>query len=137
MGAQLSESENEHTWNFGGRAVTLLVIDRTGFRFHCWTLNGDLQVRFDSPFKFSAPDGREWNIEPEQPPTLAPLLELVQTGVSQIVIRRSGEVAISFSDGASIRSGRHSDYDAWAIQGEGEVGEISYECTAGGGSPWG
>ena len=137
MCARLTEAQDEQIWELGGRDVTLLLIDRGGFRFHCWTLDGDLEVRFGTPFLFRLADGREVEIDPEQPQAIAPLLDLIRTAVSQIAVRRAGELTVTFSDASSIRSRPHPAYEAWEINGAGELREIGYLCGPGGGSPWG
>ena len=137
MHARLAESRDEHVWELSGRSITQLLIDPSGFRFHCWTLDGDLEVRFETPFAFRGADGNEHQIDPEEPRTIAPLLDLIRAGVSQIRIRRTGEVEISFSDDSSIRASPDSAYEAWEITGAGDLTPIRYLCGPGGGSPWG
>jgi hypothetical protein len=123
-------------WELDGRDVTLLLID-FDFRFHCWTLEGDLQARFGTPFTFAAADGREWKVDPEHPRTVAPLLDIAHAHVAEIRVRRDGRVSIAFTDGAAIRSEPHPSYEAWEIGGVGDLAAIGYLCGPGGGSPWG
>src|SRR5690606_22876220 len=120
-----------------GRAVTMLILDRSGFRFHCWTLDGDLEVRLETPFEFHSPDGSQVSIDPEQPQTVAPLLNLVQAAVQQLRVKRSGELTVIFTDGTSLRAWPHPIFEAWEINGVGELGRIGYLCSPGDGSPWG
>lgn len=137
MGAELSKSRDEHVWDLGGRAVTMLILDRSGFRFHCWTLDGDLEVRLETPFEFHSPDKSQVSIDPEQPQTVAPLLNLVQAAVQQLRVKRSGELTVIFTDGTSLRAWPHPIFEAWEINGVGELGRIGYLCSPGDGSPWG
>jgi Family of unknown function (DUF6188) len=102
MCVQLVDVRDEHVWDLGGRSVTQLLVDPSGFRFHAWSLDGDLQARFETPFAFRSADGHQSVVDPEQPRTLAPLLDLIQTGVSRILVRRTGEVEVSFLDGSAI-----------------------------------
>ena len=135
MCARLAQSPDEHIWDLGGRSITQLLVDPSGFRFRCWTLDADLEVRFETPFSFRGADGREHDIDPEQPRTIAPLLDLIRTGVSEIRVLRSGEVAITLSDRSSIHARSHPVYEAWEIAGAGGLSGIGYLCGPGGGSP--
>jgi hypothetical protein len=137
MSFRLAESNSEHTWTLDGRTVTQLLVDPSAFRFQCWSLDAGLEVRLGSPFTFRSQDGRDVHIDPEQPNSIAPLLQLIRTAVAQLLVQRSGELKATFTDGSMIIAGPHPAYEAWEVTGSGLLSEIGYLCGPGGGSPWG
>ena len=137
MSAELEPLANEHRWRLSDRVVTQLVLDPSALRLHTWALDGSAEIRFAAPFSFSPPSGPPIIVDPEQPGTLAPVLELLNRALSTIVVHRTGELELTFADGTRLRADPHPRFEAWEITGSGSLEELSYLAQPGGGSPWG
>ena len=137
MSAELEELANEHRWRLRDRVITQLVLDPSAIRLHTWALDGAAEIRFAAPFNFSLPTGTSFTLDPEQPATLAPVLDLLNRPLATIVVRRAGGLEITFADGTRLRAEPHPRFEAWEITGSGSLQELSYLAQPGGGSPWG
>jgi hypothetical protein len=137
VSAELEERANEHRWRLSDRVVTQLVLDPSALRLHTWAFDGSAEIRFAAPFQFSPPTGPPIMLDPEQPRTLTPALELLNRTLSTIVVRRSGELEVTFADGTRLRAAAHPRFEAWEITGSGSLEDLSYLARPGGGAPWG
>ncbi len=137
MHAVLEETPDRHQWTFQDLRVTQLLVDPGSFRIQAWHLSAQIELRLGVPFAFRDLDGRSRVVDPEAPEQVAPLLTLVGRSVDAAMISRSGALAIRFGDGSTIDIEPHDQFEAWEIQGTGELAEVNYLCGVGGGSPWG
>lgn len=137
MTAQLTKSDDEHTWTFQDRAVTQIIVDTAAFRLQTWRLDGGAEVRVGVPFTFRPADGPALTIDPERARELAPTLDLVGTGLRAIRVSRAGDLRIEFADGSALEVTPHPAYEAWEIRGADSLAGLAYLCGPGGGSPWG
>ena len=137
MHAVLEETPDEHQWTFQDLRVTQLLVDPGSVRIQAWHLSGQIELRLGVPFAFRDLDGGSRAVDPEAPEQLAPLLTLVGRSVDAATISRWGTLGIRFGDGSAIDIEPHDQFEAWEIQGTGELAAVNYLCGVGGGSPWG
>ena len=73
------------------------------FDFACTlVIDQGLDVRIESPFAFSEPDGSRMLLEPEHNATLGALLRLHQGTVVPAEVLRLGQLEIDFEEGSAI-----------------------------------
>ena len=127
---------DRHVWTLGNHRVTQLVVEPGASRLVTWTLQASVDVRIGSAFTLRQADGAERTIDPDEPEQLAPLLTLVGRALETITVVRRGELSLAFSDGTILSVGPHRLYEAWGVQGGGELEGMAYRCEPGGGVPW-
>ena len=128
---------DEHRWTLKDHQVTQLILDPSAFRFQTWTLAASAEIRCGVPFTYREADGIEHTLDPDAPESLAPLLGLLMQTLLTVTVTRLGNLAVTFGDGSELRVTPHPAYEAWEINGSGELEEMGYLCGPGGGSPWG
>ena len=137
MNAELIETADEHRWELRDFRVTQLHVDLSSFRVETWTLEGSLEIRLSVPFHYREADGHDRRIDPEEPERLAPLLSILGSYITTIVVARSGNLLVQLADGSEIQAASHPRFEAWELTGGGTLEGISYQASPGRGSPWG
>jgi len=104
------------TVSFDDGYVHLLQID---YRFGILIADRaeSIRVHIGSPFRFQGPDGTEAEVEPEDPPTVAPALQIANGGVKSLAVSETGSLQIDFANGASLFVMASERYEAWQIGG--------------------
>jgi len=113
---RFEETEDDYKFSLAGGRVILM-------QFGCscldLSLDGDYQpsIRLGMPFAWK--QGKDSSaLDPENVPSLAPLLPLVGTSIEEVSATKSGFLSLKFSNGASIEAptGEEGhDYEAWQI----------------------
>ena len=135
MSATPDVSPDRHRWRFRAHRVTQLLVDLRSFRFQTWTLQASTEVRLAAPFTLRLADGTEYQIDPEEPERLAPVLTLLDRTLESLTATRAGELMLAFSDGSTLRCAAGPGRRAWEVQGGGALEGLAYR---GGGAkaPW-
>jgi hypothetical protein len=88
-------------------AVTLEMQDPDGRHF---------ELRIGKAFAFTAPDGNETLLLPEEDPAgLGPMLTCARTVVESATAVEDGDLEMSFADGSSLRVTPSLAYEAWEL----------------------
>ncbi len=127
---------DRHVWTLGNHRVTQLVVEPGATRLVTWTLQASVDVRIGARFALRHADGEARAIDPDEPEQLAPLLTLVGRALETMTVLRRGELVLTFSDGTILAAGPHRRYEAWHVQGGGELEGMAYRCEPGGRVPW-
>ena len=137
MTAALQATDDVHSWSFTEQRITQICVDPASCRIESWTLHGSFVLRFGVPFEYVSPEGTSRRIDPERPLEVAPLLPLIGTSVTSLVVTRAGTLALSIADGSSLRVESHPQFEAFEVQGGGALEGMGYLASPGGASPWG
>ena len=101
-----------------GGTVTQLLIDYAfGFTVQVQEPAGDVRMRLAGRFSYEDGSGRRFEIDPEAPDTLPPLLALHQAVVSEAHAVKDGHLVVRFEDGRSIEVAPDDRYEAWQVDG--------------------
>ena len=110
----ITEALDHYDVDLGGYKVMQCVVD---FAFTL-ELNKDKQrvtIRVTGPFVLSRL-GETLELDAEADPAgLGPALELSRTSLRAAVIRKTGELQLTFDDGAIVRVPSHPEYEAWTL----------------------
>jgi hypothetical protein len=136
MTASLDASADRHAWSLSGHRVTQVAADLRSARVQSWAMDASLELRLGAAFTLRLADGTERRIDPDYPEQLAPLLTLLNRVIETLVVTRSGELVVNFSDGTEIRTASHPSLEAFEVQGGGALEGMAYIAAPGGGAPW-
>lgn len=137
MPAYLVETPSVHEWTVTEHPLTALTIDLSQIRLQSWTGGGAFEIRFSAPFIHTPSSASPLVVDVENPPTAAPLLELVGRGIKGIRITSAASLIVEFESGDRLNAEAHPDFEAWEAEFRGPFARRGYLCMAGGGSPWG
>ena len=123
-------------WNLDGLAVTQLRFD---FQFHMQIGSSErsLSITLSSPIVLRTNSGEPLLLDPEQTPTLSPLLSLLFQPAELFRASSEGHCQLRFQNGSELSGAPDDRYEAWESQGTGELASASLLCGPGGGPPWG
>ena len=137
MSASLDQSPDRHRWTLKGHRVTQFCADLGSARLQSWSLQSSLEIRLAVPFALAHADGIVREVDPDEPERLAPLLSLLGREIVELVVTHTGALSVAFSDGTTISVESHPRYEAFEVQGGGELEGLAYLAGPGGGPPWG
>ena len=137
MSATLDESYDRHAWTLKGHRLTQLCVDPGSCRLQSWSTDSTLEIRLGVPFELRLADGSAREIDPEAPEQIAPLLTVIHREIVHLIVSRTGSLEVQLGDGSVISVDSHADYEAFEVDGTGELESLNYLANPGGGSPWG
>jgi hypothetical protein len=102
----------------GEGVVTQLQIDFAfGFTIEQW-----LRFRIGEPFIVRSASG-EIECDPENPASVAPLLDLHQAVVTEAAVYKDGSLSVTFADGRLLRVPPGDHYEAFEVTGSWAGGD--------------
>jgi hypothetical protein len=137
MPAYLDRAPERHTWTFSGSPVTQLVVDSASVRLQAWTLDATVELRLESPFRFTDAERGRVDVDPAAAVQVAPMLALLGVGLRRMILRRDGELVVEFASGALIEAAPDAGYEAYEVQVDGPGGRTAYLAMPGGAPLWG
>jgi hypothetical protein len=111
-----------------GRKVTRLAIDYV-VKLEFTEPGPYAAISLSSRFHLRGASGASDDIDPAHPETVAPVLSLVRSQLSEVAIADPGVLTASFADGRTLIIGP-GDYEAWEFVGPGHSRVV---CLPGGG----
>jgi hypothetical protein len=133
------EHETPEGWSLPlrGNMTSYLYVGLLDFAFEVW-LGGDFDVtvRLERPFTYG-PEGRPALYDPRaiRKRSLAPLLGIGNLTVAEFLVKRVGELEISFTDGSRLVAGPDDDGEAWRLEWPVD-GSVGVAARHGGGLLW-
>jgi hypothetical protein len=127
---ELIENRDEWILSFKDGRVQLIQID---FRLSFLVTDGPDRAWFHVETLGRLKVGlTETSFVPEQSVTLAPMLAVFNTAVSNARISRTGELVVEFEQDRSMLIAPNSAYEAWQIECSTESRELLLVCSPGG-----
>ena len=122
------------TWHvdLGGRTLLMFTIDyRVSLHLHGESTYDGLII-LERPFKVDGTDGLSAHVDPSQKTGLAPVLACFEKVVQTVTVsRQDGSLAVTFTDGTTLRAASHPRFEAWEVNAPA----VKIVALAGGGEP--
>ena len=108
------ESADRYDLDLSGHTVIQCVVD-LAFTLELQGRRQRTTVRIEGPFTLSAAD-KTYELDAEaRPRDLGPALELTRRSIRGAVVHKTGNLELTFDDGAVLRAPSHHQYEAWTL----------------------
>ena len=92
--------------------MTFVRVDQqTRLRF------GDFEIAIESPFRVTAPDGSEYDLNPAVRASLGPVLDLYPDRLITATVDAEASLRLRFASGATLDVPADNDFEAWQVNG--------------------
>ena len=96
----------------GGLDMTFVRVDhQTRLQF------GDSEIVIESPFRVTAPDGNEYDLDPGERASLGPVLDLYPNVLVTVTVDAEASLRLAFDSGATLDVPADLDFEAWQVNG--------------------
>jgi len=110
----ITESADRYDLDLKDHKVMQCVVD-FAFTLELERLGQRVTVRVEGPFTLSR-GGQTHELDPElRPRELGPALDLTRTSVRAADVQKTGELELTFHDGAVLRVASDPKYEAWTL----------------------
>jgi hypothetical protein len=109
-------------WNLVGLKVNQLCLD-TSVQLGVQATDCSLTLRFKTPFRLQTPKPLVYQLNPQQPESLSPLLMILKQPLMRFSIASTGDCQLMLANGTLIRS---QDETGWSAQGSGSLVSVSF-----------